>query len=730
MRAMGSSFSSYTFSDIHDSQFDDARERFSGYQSKMAFKLLDIEKDIGEQSYKEGSFDLVIAPLALYATRKLETTLANVRRLLKPGGYLVMLEITDSEVMRFGLILGGLPGWWLGHEEGRTLSPCVTEEKWERLLQKAGFSGFEALVSSSTTSPLPFSVMVTQALDHRVNFLRDPLAPNHKPLGVNSLTIIGGKTSLTAILVADITTAVRHHYDNIYTANSLGDLVSTELPVMGSVISLIELDEPVLKHMSPENLKSFQELFKQSKNVLWLGYGAQGDNPYGNMFAGVQRTLAMEMAHLHIHFLNLHSLREADARIIATKLLHLEAAEIWDQSGQLDGILWSNERELLLENGQLKVPRFRLDSHRNDRYNSSRRLIIKEVERERAVVTIQPTEMGYQVEERNLRASRSLPDDIEIDVTHSLLRAVRINPEESLFLVVGKNTRTDECVVGLSLTLDSQVNVPHSLTARCGDSEELGIRSMLTLYLHFLALYMLHHLQSGKILAVLDPDFSLSPVLTKYAGEKGVQLVLLTTKEGHRSWPWIQIHPNTTRRELLNKLPRNISRLVNMGSRSDVISVLKSCLPSDTQFESEASLTSNCSQSSYIPDRVQKATQLQNCWMRAQYDLMPANIHTVASLGLQDLIRAQSPIMKQSLVAWSQSQLCVQVRSATKQVKFSKDKTYWLVGLTGGLGLSLCQWMIRQGARYIALSSRNPKIDDQWLQRMTANGCTVRVFSK
>jgi hybrid polyketide synthase/nonribosomal peptide synthetase ACE1 len=727
---MGTSFASYTYSDILDSQFDDARERFSEYQSRMVFKLLDIEKDIGEQDYEEGSFDLVIAPLALYATRKLDGTLANVRRLLKPGGYLVLLEVTDPEVMRFGLVLGGLPGWWLGYEEGRTLSPCVSEEKWEASMKKAGFSGLDALVPSSTTSPLPFSVMVTQAVDHRVNFLRDPLASNHLPLNVDSLTIIGGKTSLTAPLVADITTAVRRHYGSIYTATSLGDLVSAELPVMGSVISLIELDEPLLKDMSAEDLKSFQELFKRSKNVLWLGHGAQGNNPYGNMFTGVQRTLAMEMTHLHIHFLNLRSLHEADAYIIAKKLLHVEAAEIWDQSGQLDGLLWSNELEMQLENGQLKVPRFRLNCDRNDRYNSSRRLIIKEVERSASVVTIQPTETGYQIEEKDLRASPSFPADISIDVTHSLLRAVRINATDNVFLVVGKNSRSGERLVALSHTLDSQVHVPHNLAVRCGDSHELAVRSMLTLYFHFLALSMLQQIQPGKTLAVLDPDFSLSPVLTKYANEKGVQLVLLTTKEGHCSWPWIRIHPNSTRRELLSKLPRNIARLVDMGGSSDIISVLKTCVSSDSRLESEATLTSNYSQSQYTSDKDQLAVQLQSTWMRAQYDMMPVNMQKFVPSGLQDLIRAQGPLLGQSLVAWGETQLAVQVRPATKQVKFSKDKTYWLVGLTGGLGLSLCQWMARQGARYIALSSRNPRIDDQWLQRMASDGCTVRVFSK
>ena len=253
---------------------------------------------------------------------------------------------------------------------------------------------------------------------------------------------------------------------------------------------------------------------------------------------------------------------------------------------------------------------------------------------------------------------------------------------------------------------------------------------MLTLYFYFLAFSMLQQLQSGTTLAVLDSDFSFAPVLTKYAKEKGIQLALLTTKEGHCSGPWIRIHPTSTRREILSKLPGNVSRLVNMGGSSDVTTLLRACLPTECHFESENTLTANCSHSQYTSDRGQLAMHLQNSWTRAQYDLMPVNMHKFVPLSLEDLIRAQSLLPQQSLVAWGESQLAVQVRPATKKVKFSKDKTYWLVGLTGGLGLSLCQWMIGQGARYIALSSRNPNIDNQWLQRMAANGCTVQIFSK
>lgn len=127
---MDTAFASYTYTDISETFFDAAQEKFQSYQSRMVFKVLDIEKNVTDQGYGEESFDLVIASLALYATKNLEATLSNVRRLLKPGGYLLLLEITDPNSMRFGLTLGGLPAWWLGHQEGRTLSPCVSIERW------------------------------------------------------------------------------------------------------------------------------------------------------------------------------------------------------------------------------------------------------------------------------------------------------------------------------------------------------------------------------------------------------------------------------------------------------------------------------------------------------------------------------------------------------------------------------------------------------------------------
>ncbi|KAJ5084947.1 hypothetical protein NUU61_009526 [Penicillium alfredii] len=726
---MDKAFASYTYTDIVDTQFDELQDKFQQYQSRMAFKVLDIEKDIADQGFPDESFDVVIASLALYATKNLETTLSHVRRLLKPGGYLILLELTDPNVMRFGLTLGGLPGWWLGYDEGRMLSPCVSTDHWDALMKKTGFSGIDALTPHHSTFPLPFSIMTTQAVDTRIAFLRDPLADSQQVLGVDSLTIIGGRTILTARMAKEIENTVSHHYVKTKTVASLTDLALAELPVMGTVVSLVELDEPALKSITPVKLKAFQELFKQSKNILWLGHGAQGDNPYGNMFTGVYRTLVCEMAHLRVQFLNFYTLVDADAQTVVRRLLHLEITDIWEQGGQLNEILWYNEPEVSLQDGKALVPRFRLNSQRNDRYNSARRLIVKDVERDRSTVMIRRLGPGYQIEEKASLGSATYSDHTEVQVTKSLLRSVKVTETENLFLVVGIDPQTNDCVIALSETMESRVKIPHSWLVRCGASHEQGVRLMLGLYTHFLAQSMVNTVPPGKVLAVLDPDFSLVPILTRSATEKGVQLVLLTSKEGQSSWPWVYIHRHSTRRELLSKLPRNITRFVDVGRNDDVAAVLKQCLPSNCEIDNEQTLTSETSQSMYPSDTSRVAAQLQLAWMRTQGDFGPTNMRRFPTLGLHDLIQSPSSSTSQSLLSFDHERLPVQVLPATKQVKFSKDKTYWLVGLTGGLGLSLCQWMARQGARYIALSSRNPKIDDGWLQQMAADGCTVRIFS-
>ena len=66
-----------------------------------------------DQGFSAGSYDLIIAANVLHATSPIDNSISNVRKLLKPGGKLALIEITTL-VPYVNLIFSTLPGWWRG----------------------------------------------------------------------------------------------------------------------------------------------------------------------------------------------------------------------------------------------------------------------------------------------------------------------------------------------------------------------------------------------------------------------------------------------------------------------------------------------------------------------------------------------------------------------------------------------------------------------------------------
>lgn len=106
-------FSHYDFTDISDGFFERARLNFEPWSSLMDFRRLDIGDDPDTQGFTAGSYDLIIAANVLHATSEIKKTLHNVRKLLRTGGKLVLLELTQLP-LRLGVVFGNLPGWWFG----------------------------------------------------------------------------------------------------------------------------------------------------------------------------------------------------------------------------------------------------------------------------------------------------------------------------------------------------------------------------------------------------------------------------------------------------------------------------------------------------------------------------------------------------------------------------------------------------------------------------------------
>lgn len=135
------SFEHYTFTDISSGFFQAARDRFAAYGDLLSYQPLNIEQDLAEQGFTE-KYDLIIAAQVLHATKKMSVTMRNVRKLLKDGGKLLLVE-TTRDTADGHLIFGTLPGWWLSEEPERKYSPNMSLQTWRPILENAGFTGID-----------------------------------------------------------------------------------------------------------------------------------------------------------------------------------------------------------------------------------------------------------------------------------------------------------------------------------------------------------------------------------------------------------------------------------------------------------------------------------------------------------------------------------------------------------------------------------------------------------
>ncbi|MFE7740876.1 thioester reductase domain-containing protein [Nocardia sp. NPDC057455] len=134
----------YHYTDVSHSFLAHGRRTF-GTRENLRFAVLDIEADPVVQGFPEHEADLVLCANVLHATRSIEDTLRNIRRLLAPGGVLAFTEATtDLEVL--ALTFGLLEGWHAYRDPEARIphSPLSTEPQWRAALSAAGFSGVRA----------------------------------------------------------------------------------------------------------------------------------------------------------------------------------------------------------------------------------------------------------------------------------------------------------------------------------------------------------------------------------------------------------------------------------------------------------------------------------------------------------------------------------------------------------------------------------------------------------
>ena len=128
-------FYSLTAPSISSSLVSAGKRKFAKYGTTMNHATLDIERE--PPMDLQGQFDIVLSTNCIHATKNLSSSLSHINKVLKPHGFVSLVEFT-TRILWFDLVFGLLDGWW-AFEDGRRYV-LATPESWAGSMRASGFS--------------------------------------------------------------------------------------------------------------------------------------------------------------------------------------------------------------------------------------------------------------------------------------------------------------------------------------------------------------------------------------------------------------------------------------------------------------------------------------------------------------------------------------------------------------------------------------------------------------
>ena len=709
----------------------------------MAYTVLNIEQDAQAQGFEPHSYDLVIASLVIHATRNLEQTLRNARSLLKPGGYLLMSELTNIDITRASFIFGCLPGWWLGKDEGRVLHPSVSPSKWDAVLRRSGFSGIDSMTPEHDDLPFASSVMVSRAVGGWADFILEPLSasPTLFPgqVAIKQLFIVGGTTTRVGRLSREIQKLVRGFCGSISLVETLEELDHIQLKSNITMLILADLDRPVFKDLNPARFQSLKQMFSSEKTIIWVTENRRVDNPYSSMIIGFARSALWEVPDLRFQHLDLENISKPDARVLVESLIRFHMSGRWSGEQDQESPLWSIELETIIDSsGRQLVPRMEALHDANDRFNSARREITKKVHPQGSAMVVSRAKEHWVVHEQSpgyVRSAIEYNDStVALTLTHSILRAVK-SPIGHMFVALGKSTSDDKQYVAISGSAASLLRLPKSHVIAVlvpPGSEALFIALMAV---HLLVATVISAITQAETLLLHNAPPIVMAALTRQIHTTAIHVVYTTSsrEEAARSH-CTYVNPYSRQAQLRSLIPTNVTRctdFTHLDQSSNQPSPIAACLPPDCNYQNVLSLFLETSRE----DRFQKSDKVAKV-LKEALDLTILDFDSwqqqhapnICQLSLAEISNKSNPWDLFTVVDWT-AQLPVSISVRQRNAELNPERTYWLIGLSRDLGLSLCDWMISRGAKHVVITSRNPKIDPAWLEESKHKGALVQVFS-
>ncbi|KAI1288683.1 hypothetical protein F5Y03DRAFT_80798 [Xylaria venustula] len=333
-------FSQWTFTDASTDCFQNAEDLLKKYEPRVSYKQLDIESDVEEQGFDAELYDVVLAVNVLHETKNLKRTLENCRRLLKPGGNLVLGEYTNpNDISSF--IFGPLPGWWVA-EDGRQNGPLLSQSEWDTALKETGFSTADIkLPHTDSDNAHRMSVLISTRQEEQDYSSKDVVIVTPEKC-----------TGPTAILAS----LIRCEFERLGSTAEVTDIPTAVMSANGkTVVSLLEYENPFLEDIEVTQFDQAKQILLHSAELLWITRSDPEDkvgHPSRRIVSGLLRCLKTEDASRRLY--ELHFCRAAaTAMDSAARTIRRRLCGFWGAKQNLP-----EEMETVEQDGTFCIPRY------------------------------------------------------------------------------------------------------------------------------------------------------------------------------------------------------------------------------------------------------------------------------------------------------------------------------------------------------------------------------------
>lgn len=298
-----------------------------------------------------------------------------------------------------------------------------------------------------------------------------------------------------------------------------------------------------------------------------------------------------------------------------------------------------------------------------------------------------------------------------------------------MFLAMGVDTSGSQYITLVS-SLISVIKAPRELALPVTVSDLADNDMLILTAAQLVGTAVMDPLLPGQRLILHDAPRVLAQAIESKALSKSVHITCTADEANRELVPdsWIQLSPNLGSWDLSQLLPTDAASFVSFAAEgSENQHTITSVLPPYSRKENTSTIFSRIG-TDYGHESLSVLAEL----LKTNFDCAQnqSRDYTAETVSLESLARGECPSGPLAVVDWTSSSTHLPARVTRFDTRslFRGDRTYWICGLSGALGISLCDWMIGRGVKHLVLTSRNPRIDPAWVEDHKRNGANIEIF--